>query len=98
MIYDTKTILELHITQGQLESPEKQNAAQLTVIKKTLFHCILIASRSRATVKFHCTTVLFSGPYEAGTEQFRLCVCFLEKRSLGFFGFVFDSFLFSSSV
>ena len=25
------------------------------------------------------------------------CVCSLEKRSLGFFGFVFDSFLFSSS-
>ena len=34
----------------------------------------------------------------AGTEQFRLCVCSLEKRSLGYFGFVFDSFLCSWSV
>ena len=36
--------------------------------------------------------------YEAGTEQFRLCACSLEKRSLGVFGFVFDSGLCSSSV
>ena len=27
---------------------------------------------------------IFLGPYEAGTEQFRLCVCSLDKRSLGF--------------
>ena len=36
MIYDTKTIsciLELHITQRQLGSPEKQNPAQLTVME-----------------------------------------------------------------
>ena len=38
MIYDTKTmsctIRAIHITQGQLESPEKQNAAQLTIMQK----------------------------------------------------------------
>ena len=38
MIYDTKqylVLLELHITQGQLESPGKQNTSQLTVMEKT---------------------------------------------------------------
>ena len=35
-----------HITQGQLESPEKQNAAQLTVMEKTLSSYCTYAMRS----------------------------------------------------
>ena len=51
-----------------------------------------ISFSAKATIKYHCTTELFPGPQEASTKRFRLCVCSLEKRSLGFFSFVFDSF------
>ena len=33
-----RVLLEIHITKGQLESPENQNPAQLTVEKKK--HCV----------------------------------------------------------
>lgn len=36
-----RVLLELHITHGQLESPEKQNAAQLTVME--IKHCQVTA-------------------------------------------------------
>ena len=49
----------------------------------------------RATVKYHCTTVLFSGPYEEGTEQFQLCL-FSRVAIITVFSFVFDSVLLSS--
>ena len=41
-----RPLLLKHITQGQLESPEKQNAAQLTVMEKTLSSYWTYAMRS----------------------------------------------------
>lgn len=45
MIYDTKKIrvlLMLHITQKHLESPEKQNTVQLTVMENIGTHCVRV--------------------------------------------------------
>ena len=57
-----------------------------------------LVSRRRATVKYHCTTYGTFFSAIRGRHRTASDVCSLEKRSLGFFGFVLDSFLYSSSV
>ena len=51
-----------------------------------------LVSRPRATVKYHCTTYGTCVSTIRGRHKTVSAVCSLEKRSVGFFGFVFDSF------
>ena len=54
MIYSTKqypVLLELHITQRQLDSPGRQNAAQLTIWNKALCYCTVTRTQ--------CVPILF---------------------------------------
>ena len=81
-----RVLLELHITQGQLESPEKQNAAQLTVVEKTLSnYCTTTRTQFVPILQnipyllLRSSTIvlraaLFSGPYEESAENVRLCL------------------------
>ena len=72
-IYNTKTIsstvLELHTTQRQIESPGRQNAAQWTVWNKTLCYfsttrkqCVSIFSKDDRNFFF------LTNDYEAGSQ------------------------------